>query len=51
MGVQGAINGRWGRGRIRFASTPADPIWGMRREMMSPSFATRTEQLWAVYCK
>jgi DNA polymerase V len=51
MGVLDAINGRWGRGTVRLASVPADPDWGMRREMMSQSFTTRVDQLWTVYCK
>ncbi|MGY3284358.1 hypothetical protein ACVW05_001949 [Pseudomonas fulva] len=51
MGVLDAVNGRWGRGTMRLASVPADPSWGMRREMMSQSFTTRVDELWAVYCK
>jgi DNA polymerase V len=27
---------------------PAKPDWGMRREMMSPSYTTRIDQLWTV---
>jgi DNA polymerase V len=51
MGVLDSINERWGRGTLRLASVPADPDWGMRREMMSQSFTTRVDQLWTVYCK
>ena len=51
MGVLDAVNGRWGRGTMWLASVPADPSWGMRREMMSQSFTTRVDELWAVYCK
>ncbi|MBN6773723.1 Y-family DNA polymerase [Pseudomonas granadensis] len=50
MGVLDRINQRWGRGTLRAASVPADPAWGMRREMMSSSFTTRIDQLWVVKC-
>lgn len=45
MGVLDSINERWGRGTLRLASVPANPDWGMRREMMSQSFTTRVDQL------
>ncbi len=48
MGVMDAINARWGRGTMRPAGVPAQPDWGMRREMMSPSYTTRIDQLWTV---
>ncbi len=48
MAVLDEINGRWGRGTLRAASGPADPDWGMRREMMSGSYTTRMDQLWVV---
>lgn len=48
MGVMDAINARWGRGTMRSAGVPANPDWGMRREMMSPSYTTRIDQLWTV---
>ncbi|MDA7088731.1 Y-family DNA polymerase [Pseudomonas sp. SA3-5] len=48
MGVMDAINARWGRGTMHPAGVPAQPDWGMRREMMSPSYTTRIEQLWRV---
>lgn len=48
MGVMDAINARWGRGTMRPAGVPAKPDWGMRREMMSPSYTTRIDQLWTV---
>lgn len=50
MGVLDRINQRWGSGTLRAASVPADPAWGMRREMMSSSFTTRIDQLWVVKC-
>lgn len=48
MVVLDEINSRWGRGTLRAASVPADPDWGMRREMMSQSFTTKLGQLWVV---
>jgi DNA polymerase V len=48
MGVLDQINDRWGRGTLRLARVPTSPEWGMRREMMSSSFTTRLDQLWAV---
>lgn len=45
------INTRWGRGTLRLARVPANPDWGMRREMMSQSYTTRLDQLWQVFCK
>jgi DNA polymerase V len=51
MTVLDEINGRWGRGTLRAASVPADPDWGMKREMMSQSFTTKIDQLWTVRCE
>lgn len=51
MTVLDQINERWGRGTLRSASVPESPDWGMRREMMSQSYTTKLEQLWAVACK
>lgn len=50
MTVPDQINDRWGRGTLRSASVPADPDWGMRREMMSQSYTTRLDKLWCVSC-
>ncbi len=50
MGVLDEINERWGRGTLRAASVPADPGWGMRRDLMSQSFTTKIDQLWTVKC-
>lgn len=50
MNVLDQINQRWGRGTLRSASVPANPTWGMRREMMSQSYTTRIDQLWRVNC-
>ncbi|MCX9137588.1 DUF4113 domain-containing protein [Pseudomonas putida] len=30
---------------MRLASVPVDPLWSMRREMMSQSFTTRVDEL------
>ncbi|WP_164705348.1 DUF4113 domain-containing protein, partial [Pseudomonas viridiflava] len=51
MGVLDEINTRWGRGTLRTGSVPADPEWGMRREMMSRSYTTKIDQIWTVLCK
>ncbi|WXL24365.1 translesion error-prone DNA polymerase V subunit UmuC [Ectopseudomonas mendocina] len=48
MAVLDSINGRWGRGTLRPAAVPAQPRWGMRREMMSQSYTTKLEQIWRV---
>ncbi|MBW4953812.1 DUF4113 domain-containing protein, partial [Klebsiella pneumoniae] len=37
-----------GRGTLRAAAVPAAPAWAMRRELMSPSYTTRLDQLWTV---
>jgi len=51
MTVLDQINERWGRGTLRSASVPMNPIWGMRREMMSQSYTTKLDQLWSVACR
>ncbi|RMN71696.1 RulB protein [Pseudomonas syringae] len=48
MGVLDEINARWGRGTLRAGSVPSDPVWAMRRDMMSQSYTTRLDQLWVV---
>jgi DNA polymerase V len=50
MAVLDQINERWGSGTLRVAAVPANPIWGMRREMMSQSYTTKLDQLWRVSC-
>ncbi len=45
------INARWGRGTLRPAAVPATPEWGMHREMISPSYTTRMDELWQVACR
>lgn len=51
MTVLDQINNRWGSGTLRSASVPADPDWGMRRDMMSQSFTTKLDELWSVVCR
>ncbi|MCF5173397.1 DUF4113 domain-containing protein, partial [Pseudomonas canadensis] len=51
MTVMDQINERWGRGTLRSACVPADPDWGMRRDMMSQSYTTKLDQLWSVVCR
>ena len=51
MTVLDQINERWGRGTLRSASVPMNPIWGMRREMMSQSYTTKLDQLWSIACR
>lgn len=48
MTVLDQINSKWGRGTLRTAGVPAAPEWAMRREMMSPSYTTSFNELWAV---
>jgi DNA polymerase V len=50
MKVLDEINGRWGRGTVRSATVPAEPDWGMQRNLMSQSYTTRLDQLWKVKC-
>ena len=50
MTVLDQINERWGRGTLRSASVPINPVWGMRLEMLSQSYTTHIEQLWRVKC-
>lgn len=48
MSVLDQINARWGRGTIGSGRIPAAPGWTMRREMLSPSYTTRLDQLWRI---
>ncbi len=51
MAVLDAINTRWGRGTLRPGGVPVSPYWGMKRELLSPSYTTRVDQLLAVRAK
>ena len=48
MQVLDQINARWGRDTLRPARVPQQAEWSMRREMKSPSYTTRFDQLWTV---
>ncbi|MCQ4270245.1 Y-family DNA polymerase [Pseudomonas kuykendallii] len=45
MAVMDHINKREGRGTVRLGRVPADPDWGMRREMKSECYTTCWEEL------
>ncbi len=51
MNVLDQINARWGKGTLRPARVPVEPGWGMRRELMSPGYTTRWDQLFNVWCR
>ena len=51
MGVLDEINSRWGRGTLRPARVPITPGWGMKRELKSPSYTTRWDELWSARCR
>ncbi|MBF8003220.1 DUF4113 domain-containing protein [Pseudomonas brenneri] len=38
MQVMDQINAKWGRGTMRPGRVPVTPDWGMKREMLSPSY-------------
>jgi DNA polymerase V len=48
MEVMDRINRRWGRECVRTAAVPMTPDWGMRRQLLSPSYMTNWDQLWKV---
>lgn len=48
MRVMDKVNRRWGRECLRTAAVPMAPDWGMRRELLSPSYMTDWDQLWKV---
>ena len=45
MATLDAINKREGRGTVRLGRVPADPAWGMRRDMKSRCFTTRWDEV------
>ncbi|BBT15091.1 DNA polymerase V subunit UmuC [Metapseudomonas otitidis] len=51
MNVLDRINSRWGRGTIRPGAVPATPDWGMRRELKSPSYTTKVDEIWSIPCR
>lgn len=48
MQVLDSINAKWGKGTVRPGGVPAAPEWAMRRDLMSPGYTTRIDQLWTV---
>lgn len=48
MSVLDLINHKWGRGTFHPARLKTNPEWGMRHEMLSPSYTTNLRQLWSV---
>ena len=51
MAVLDSVNAKWGRGTLRPGIVPADPSWGMKRELLSQSYTTRLDQLMTVRAK
>lgn len=45
MTVVDAINKREGRGTVRLGRVPVTPVWGTRREMLSPCYTTRWQEV------
>ncbi|HCF1756626.1 TPA: DUF4113 domain-containing protein [Pseudomonas aeruginosa] len=45
MATMDMINERFGRGALRVATIPSAPGWMMRRELLSPSYTTRWQDL------
>ena len=48
MQTMDQINQRWGKNTLKPARLPATPEWGMQRQLLSPSYTTRLDQLWTV---
>ncbi|UAW98027.1 translesion error-prone DNA polymerase V subunit UmuC [Halopseudomonas nanhaiensis] len=48
MQTMDKINQRWGKNTLKSARLPAMPEWGMQRQLLSPSYTTRLDQLWTV---
>lgn len=48
MQAMDQINQRWGKNTLKPARVPATPEWGMQRQLLSPSYTTRLDQLWTV---
>lgn len=45
MSTLDAINERWGSGTLRPGRNVKQAEWGMRRELLSPSYTTRWAEL------
>ena len=48
MQTMDQINQRWGKNTLKPARVPATPEWGMQRQLLSPCYTTRLDQLWTV---
>nr|WP_272917163.1 DUF4113 domain-containing protein [Pseudomonas oryzihabitans] len=48
MATLDAINGKFGRETLRLARILRDPAWQMRRDLLSPRYTTRLDELWSV---
>ena len=48
MQTMDQINQRWGKGTIRPGRVPTQSEWQMQRQLLSPAFTTRLDQLWTV---
>lgn len=48
MSTLDAINERWGRGTLKPGRIAKQSDWGMRREMLSPAYTTRWQELLVV---
>lgn len=48
MQTMDRINQRWGKGCIRPARVPATASWHMQRQLLSPAYSTRIDQLMVV---
>ena len=48
MQTMDQINQRWGKGTIRPGRVPTKSEWQMQRQLLSPAFTTRFDQLWTV---
>ncbi|MGE8360339.1 DUF4113 domain-containing protein [Pseudomonas sp.] len=42
------MNGRKGKGAVRFGRVPEKPKWAMRRDVLSPRYTTRWDRLTGV---
>ncbi|MDH1106685.1 DUF4113 domain-containing protein [Pseudomonas otitidis] len=49
MAAVDQINQRQGRGTVRIGRVPAKPSWAMRRDMLSPRYTTRWDEVIGVW--
>ncbi|MFO3797043.1 MAG: DUF4113 domain-containing protein [Anaerolineales bacterium] len=48
MNALDAINNRWGRGTLQSGRVAKQTEWGMRRELLSPSYTTNWSELFVL---